>query len=130
MQHNSAVKIAGQKVNQMDARIREARASYFPLLANDSSAVHISNQQRIEIPQGALGVYPQVGALPGPTVSLAQGNANLLLSTTTVSQPITQYFKIHAGVDVARADAAVARADARRTADEIAFKVKEVFYAI
>jgi outer membrane protein TolC len=33
-------------------------------------------------------------------------------------------------VNVARADASGARADARRTADEIAFKVKELFYAI
>jgi outer membrane protein TolC len=129
-QHNSAVKIAGQKVNEMDARIREARASYFPSLVNDSSAVHISNQQRIEIPQGALGVYPQTGPLPGSTVSLAQGNSNFLLSTTTLSQPITHYFKTHAVVNAARADAAGARADARHTADEIAFKVKELFYAI
>jgi len=129
-QHNSTVKIAGEKVNQMDARIREARASYFPSLVNDSSAVHISNQQRIEIPQGALGVYPQTGPLPGSTVSLAQGNSNFLLSTTTLSQPITQYFRTHAGVNAARADAAGARADARGTADEIAFKVKELYYAI
>jgi multidrug efflux pump subunit AcrB/outer membrane protein TolC len=129
-QHNSAVKIAGRKVNQMDARIREARASYFPSLVNDSSAVHISNQQRIEIPQGALGVYPQTGPLPGSAVSLAQGNSNFLLSTTTLSQPITHYFRTHAEVNAARADAAGARADARRTADEIAFKVKELFYAI
>ena len=129
-QHNSSVKIAGQKVNEMDARTREARASYFPSIANDSSAVHISNQQRIDIPQGALGVYPQIGPLPGSTVSLAQGDANFLLSTTTLSQPITQYFKIHAGVNVARADAAGARADARRTADEIAFKVKDLYYTI
>jgi multidrug efflux pump subunit AcrB/outer membrane protein TolC len=129
-QHNSAVKIAGQKVNERDARIREARASYFPSLVNDSTAAHIGNQQRIEIPQGSLGVYPQIGPLPGSTVSLAQGNANFLLSTTTLSQPITQYFRSRAVVDVARADAAGARADARRTADEIAFKVKELYYAI
>jgi len=128
--HNSAVKIAGQKVNEMDARIREARASYFPSLANDSSAVHISNQQRIDIPQGALGVYPQIGPVPGSTVSLAQGDANFLVSTTTLSQPITQYFKVRADVNVARADAAGARADSRRAADEIAFKVKDLFYAI
>jgi multidrug efflux pump subunit AcrB/outer membrane protein TolC len=127
---NSTVKIAGQKVNQMDTRIREARASYFPSLVNDSSAAHVSNQERIEIPQGALGVYPQTGPLPGSAVSLAQGNSNFLLSTTTLSQPITQYFRTHAEVNAARADAAGARADARRTADEIAFKVKELFYAI
>ena len=73
---------------------------------------------------------PQIGPIPGSGVSLAQGKANFLLSTTTLSQPITQYFKTRAGVDVSRADAAGARADVRRAEDEVAFKVKEVFYSI
>ena len=128
--NNSAVKIAGDKVNAMDARIHEARASYFPSLANDSTAVHIANQQQIEIPRGALGVYNGIGPLPSTGVSLAQGKPNFGLSTTTLSQPITQYFKIRAGVDVSRADAAGARADQRRAGNEVAFKVKEVYYGI
>ncbi len=129
-QHNSAVKIAGNKVTQMDARIQGARASYFPALTNDSTSVHIANQQHIEIPQGALGVYPQVGPIPSSGISLAQGKPNFVLSTTTLTQPITQFFKIRAGVDVSRADASVARADLRRTENDVAFKVKEVFYGI
>ena len=104
--NNSAVKIAGDKVNAMDARIHESRASYFPSLANDSTAVHIANQQQIEIPQGALGVYNGIGPIPSTGVSLAQGKPNFGLSTTTLSQPITQFFKIRAGVDMSRADAA------------------------
>ena len=72
----------------------------------------------------------RVGPIPGAGVSLAQGKPNFLLSTTTLSQPITQYFKTRAGVDVSRADAAGARADMRRTENEIAYKVKEVYYAI
>src|ERR1035438_9521280 len=129
-QHNATVKIAGYKVQEMDARVNEARASYFPVLSNDSSAVHIADQQHIEIAQGALGVYPQIGPLPSAGVSLAQGNPNFLLSTTTVSQPITQYFKTRAGVDVSRADAASARSDVRRVENEVAFKIKDVYYSI
>ena len=129
-QHNSMVKIAGDKVKEMDARVHGARAGFFPALINDSTSVHIANQQHIDIPQGALGVYPQVGPIPGAGVSLAQGKPDFLLSTTTLSQPITQYFKTRAGVDVSRADAAGARADMRRTENEIAYKVKEVYYAI
>jgi len=129
-QHNSMVKISGDKVKAMDARVHGTRASYFPSLTNDSTAVHIANEQHIDIPQGALGVYPGIGPIPGTGVSLAQGKPNFGLSTTTLSQPITQYFKIRAGVDVARADAAGARADARRTENEVAYKVREVYYAI
>jgi outer membrane protein TolC len=129
-QHNSAVKIAGDKVREMDARIRSARAGYFPALTNESMAVHIAEQQRIEIPQGALGVYPQIGPLPAAGVSLAQGQPNFVVSTTTVAQPITQYFKTRAGVDVSRAEAAGAHAERRRAENDVALKVKEVYYAI
>ena len=129
-QHNSLVKIAGDKVKQMDARVHGARAGFFPALTNDSTSVHIADQQHIDIPQGALGVYPGVGPIPGTGVSLAQGKPDFLLSTTTLSQPITQYFKTRAGVDVSRADAAGARADMRRTENEVAYKVKEIYYAI
>ena len=129
-QHNSTVKIAGDKVKEMDARVHGARASYFPVLANESDAAHIANQQSLDIAQGALGVYPGVGPIPGTGVSINQGKSNFLLSTTTVSQPITQYFKTRAGVDVARAEAAGARSDVRRAEDEVAYKVKEVFYGI
>ena len=75
-------------------------------------------------------MYPQIGPIPGTGVSLDQGKPNFLLSTTTLSQPITQYFKTRAGVDVSRADAAGARSDMRRAENEVAFKVKEVFYGI
>jgi multidrug efflux pump subunit AcrB/outer membrane protein TolC len=128
--HNSAVRIADDRVKEMDARVHAARASYFPALANDTNAVHIAEEQSINIPQGGLGVYPQIGPIPGTAVSLAQGKPDFLLSMTTVSQPITQFFKIRAGVDVARAEAAGARADVRRTENDVAFKVKEVFYGI
>jgi outer membrane protein TolC len=64
-QHNSIVKIAGDKVRAMDARVKEARAGFFPALTNESSMVHIADQQRIEIPAGSLGVYPGIGPIPG-----------------------------------------------------------------
>ena len=99
-------------------------------LSNDSNAAHIAKQQSLDIAQGALGVYPGIGPIPGTGVSLNQGKSNFLLSTTTLSQPITQYFKTRAGVDVSRADAAGARSDMRRAENEVAFKVKEVYYSI
>jgi multidrug efflux pump subunit AcrB/outer membrane protein TolC len=129
-QHNSQVKIAGEKVKEKDAGVRQARASYFPSLDNQTNAVHLAQTQHLEIPAGSLGNYPGIGLLPATGASLVQGKDNLLLSTTTLSQPITQYFKTRAGVEVARADAAAARADVRRTEDDVAYKVKEVFYNV
>ena len=48
----------------MKARVTEARANYFPVLSNQSDAAHLGNIEHMEIPMGALGVYPGIGAGP------------------------------------------------------------------
>ncbi|MGD0938994.1 MAG: efflux RND transporter permease subunit [Terracidiphilus sp.] len=124
---NSTVKMAHMKTKEMNARVTEARANYFPVLSNDTNAVHLGAMDSLIIPQGALGTYPSDGAIPGKDISIKLGNQDFLLSQTTAAQPITQFFKIHAGVNIARADAGIARDDARRAEDEVALKMKELY---
>jgi multidrug efflux pump subunit AcrB len=124
---NSIVKMARLKTKEMDARVGEARANYFPVLSNESDAARLRSIEHMEIPMGALGVYTVPGPVPGTNTSLPLGRHNFLLSTTTAAQPITQYFKIHAGVAAAHADAGMARDDARRAENEVALKMKELY---
>ena len=127
---NSTVKMAQMKTKEMNARVTEARANYFPVLSNDTAAVHLGAMDRLVIPQGALGTYTGHGAIPGKDISIKLGNQDFLLSQTTAAQPITQFFKIHAGVNVARADAGIARDDARRAKNEVALKMKELYLSL
>jgi multidrug efflux pump subunit AcrB/outer membrane protein TolC len=127
---NSMVKLAQLKEKEMKARVTEARSNYFPVLTNDSTAAHLRNIEHMEVPMGALGVYPVIGPMPGANGSLPLGHHNFILSTTTVAQPITQFFKIHAGVGVAKADAAVAQDDAQRAKDEVALKMKQLYLGL
>jgi multidrug efflux pump subunit AcrB/outer membrane protein TolC len=127
---NSMVKMARLKTKEMDAKVTEARANYFPVLSNESAAAHLNEIEHIEIPMGALGVYPVPGPVPGANASLPLGHHNFILSTTMAAQPITQMFKIHAGVAAAHADAGMARDDARRAEDEVALKMKELYYGL
>jgi multidrug efflux pump subunit AcrB/outer membrane protein TolC len=127
---NSLVKMAHLKTKEMDARVGEARANYFPVLSNQSDAAHLRSIEHMEIPMGALGVYPIPGPVPGANASLPLGHHDFLLSTTTAAQPITQMFKIHAGVAVAHADAGIARDDARRAENEVALKMKQFYYGL
>jgi outer membrane protein TolC len=53
-----------------------------------------------------------------------------LLSTTTAAEPLTQFYKIHAGVNVARADAGMAQSDAQRAENEVALKMKQLYYGL
>jgi multidrug efflux pump subunit AcrB/outer membrane protein TolC len=127
---NSTVKLAHLKEKEMRARVGEARANYFPVLSNQSDAAHLRNIEHMEIPMGALGVYPIPGPVPGANASLPLGHHDFLLSTTTAAQPLTQYFKIHAGVNVAKADAGIAHDDAQRAQNEVALKMKQLYYGL
>jgi multidrug efflux pump subunit AcrB/outer membrane protein TolC len=127
---NSTIKLAHLKAKEMDAKVGEARANYFPVLSNESDAAHLQNIEHMEIPMGALGVYPVIGPIPGENGSLPLGHHNFILSTTTAAQPLTQVFKIHAGVEVAKADAGVARDDAHRAENEVALNVKKLYYGL
>jgi outer membrane protein TolC len=114
----------------MQARVGEARANYFPVLSNESDAAHLDNIEHMLIPMGALGGYPVIGPIPGENASLPLGHHNFILSTTTAAQPLTQFFKIHASVEAAQADAGVAQDDARRAEDEVALKVKQLYFGL
>jgi multidrug efflux pump subunit AcrB/outer membrane protein TolC len=127
---NSIVKEAHLKEKEMQAKVTEARANYFPVLSNESDAAHLRSIEHLEIPMGALGVYPVPGPVPGTNTSLPLGHHNFLLSTTTAAQPITQWFKIHAGVNVARADLGVAHDNARQAENEVALKMKQLYYGL
>ncbi len=125
---NRSVHLAHLKVNEADAKLTQARADYFPRVTNETNAMHLNEKESLTIPKGALGNYTNDGSIPGKDVSIELGKQNIILSTTTAVQPISQLFKIHAGVSVARADSAIARADARRAEDEIASNVKKLYY--
>jgi multidrug efflux pump subunit AcrB/outer membrane protein TolC len=126
---SSTAKLAHLKAKEMDAKVTEARANYFPVLSNESDAAHLRNIEHMQVPMGALGVYP-VGPIPGTNVSLPLGHHSFLLSTTTAAQPLTQYFKIHAVVSVARADAGVAHSDEIRAGNEITLKMKQLYFGL
>jgi multidrug efflux pump subunit AcrB len=127
---SSVVKLAHLKEKEMQARVTEARSNYFPVLSNDSTAAHLREIEHLEFPMGALGVYPVIGPVPGANDSLPLGHHNFILSTTTAAQPLTQFFKIHAGVGVAQADAGVAHDDARRAENEVGLKMKQLYYGL
>ena len=127
---NSIVKEAHLKEKEMKAKVAEARANYFPVLSNESDGAHLRSIEHMEIPMGALGVYPIPGPVPGTNTSLPLGHHDFLLSTTTAAQPITQWFKIHAGVNVAKADLGVAHDNARQAENEVALKMKQLYYGL
>jgi outer membrane protein TolC len=129
LKHNHNVRIAGYTVEEKQHAKEVAKSAYFPSIRNDSSFLHLTDTQLIEIFGGSLGV---VGGTPIPPVNtiLNQGGINLTTSGTQLTQPLTTLLKIRPVNDMAQAELKASREKAHLTTNDVALSVHEVYYKI
>ena len=130
MNKSSTVRLAELKAKEADAKVVQARASYFPDVTNETNAIHINDTQFLTIPAGSLGAYASTGPLPATNEKISLGKQDFVISQTTVAQPVSQLFKIHAGVSAAQAEAWQAHSDLDRARNEVSLNVKKLYYEL
>ena len=84
----------------------------------------------MNIPAGSLGNVPGLGPFPTQDTQINQGSNALLLTTTKLTQPLTQLFKIHEANEIAKADHKISESDERKTELEIIFGVHQLYYGL
>jgi outer membrane protein TolC len=129
LKHNHIVRIAAYSVQEKEHSKDVARSAYYPLLRNDSAVDHLTDTQFIGIPAGGLGT---LGGMPLPERStiLNQGGRTLITSQTSLTQPLSELWKIKSGNDVASAELKETRGKARQTENEVALRVHQLYYRI
>ena len=126
---NRALKIARLKVTENEQKKAGEHSAYFPLVTNQSNALHITDLQFVEIPAGAFGI---VGTtfIPAQGLILPQGQLTLFSSGTQLSQPLTQLIRIHQANRMAAAEVAVSRDDLKKVENQVAVQVHEFYFGI
>ena len=129
LKQNSVLKIARTKVEESDQKIVSARAQYFPVLSNDTKYMALSNKQLVTIPAGSMG---NIGgtSFPNNDVKINQSRSTILYSETTLAQPITQLLKINEANEIAKADRGIAKAETKRSENDIVLLVHQFYYAL
>lgn len=129
LQHNHLVRIDQFKVEEQQHVKEAAKSDYFPSIRNESSFIHLTDTQLIQIASGSLGT---VAGAPFPAESsiINQGGRNLTTSGTQLTQPITTLFKIRAENDIAHAALKASRETAHQTENDVALKVHQIYYKI
>src|SRR5258707_5398176 len=127
--HNDDIRIAAYTVEHKRHAKQVARSSYFPSIRNDSSFMHVTDTQLIQIKSGSLGI---AGGTPIPPVDaiINQGGKNFTTSGTQLTQPLTTLLKIKQANDVARAEVKASREKAQLTGNDVALAVHQVYYKI
>jgi len=129
LKHNHVVRIAALHVEEQQHAKEVARSAYFPTIRNDSVFAHATDTQFIAIPGGALGIVSGT-PIPGKEFTINQGEKNFITSGTGLTQPLTELFKIKAGNDAAHAELNVSREKARGVENDVALKVRQLYYNI
>ena len=129
LRHNHTVRIAALHVEEEQHAKEVARSAYLPNIWNASTFGHSTDTQFIGIPAGSLGVVGS-NLIPSRPITISQGDINYIVSGTELTQPLTQLFKIKAGNDVARAELNASRGKARGVENDVALKVRELYYNI
>ena len=129
LQQNRALKIARFKVQENEYRKDAARSAYFPVITNQSNALHISELQNLSIPGGALGSAAGV-PIPNSNTALPQGKETLFSSGTMIAQPVTQLLRIHQENRIAAAEVAASRDDLQNSENSIALQVHTLYFGI
>jgi outer membrane protein TolC len=129
MKRNHDIRIAGYTVEEKQHAKEAAKSSYFPSIRNDSSFMHVTDTELIQIKAGSLGVAGGT-SIPSGNAIINQGGKNFTTSGTQITQPLTNLLKIRRENDLAQAELIASRAKAQLTGNDIALVVHQVYYRI
>jgi outer membrane protein TolC len=129
LKHNHDIRIAGYSVEEKRQAKEIAKSSYFPSIRNDSSFMHATDTELIQVRAGSFG---NIGGTPIPAENaiISQGGKNFTTSGTQLTQPLTSLLKIRRENDLAQAELQASRAKAQLTGNDVALAVHQVYYNI
>ena len=130
IQHNRHLTLARLAADESREKRAIAQAPYYPHITNESNALYLTELEGVVIPAGAFGSPASTGLIPGKTLTIDQGAQDLFSSGTGLVQPITQFFKIHAGSKAAEADVKTAEITEKDTENSISLLVHKLYFAI
>jgi len=127
--HNRHITLAHLAVTDGEAQKKLAESHFYPIIKNQSAVLHITELEGVKIPAGAIG-QTSTGFLPAETLIIGQGALTSYTSGTELAQPITQSFKIRAGVHAADADLNSAHIRSDDVENGVALLVHKLYYGI
>jgi outer membrane protein TolC len=130
LKQNTLLKISRARVLEKEEHMVSTKANYFPRLSNETSYVHLTNRQIVDIHAGSLGTIPGLGPFPSQDTPVNQGRDTALVTTTKLTQPLSQLFKIDEANEIAKADHKISESDNRKDELETILAVHQLYYGL
>ena len=128
--HDRSIQVAELERSKAAHEVGVARTRRYPIFSITTLASQPLNQLGVTLERGSLGVYPFDGPIPGQTTTLESPLRFGFIGYASVSQPITQLFKIGLGIELAEVGVTAAAEQARAKRHGIVNEVRRLYYGI
>jgi multidrug efflux pump subunit AcrB/outer membrane protein TolC len=122
-------RIAAARADERRALARGARAAYLPQLTASGQFLGRTGDQRVDVPQGALGTDGAGRPLPFGDRTLTSPGGAAYYGFVTLAQPVTQLVGVRAGARAAAAAARAGEAEQEVTRLDVALGVERLYLA-
>jgi outer membrane protein TolC len=129
LQHNHNVHIAADNVEAKQHATEVAKSAYLPSVRNESTFMHVTDTQLIQLRTGSLGGVAGSPVPPADAI-INQGGKDLTTSGTQLTQPLTTLLKIRSETDMARAEWKASQQKAKETVNDVALIVHQLYYKV
>jgi outer membrane protein len=128
--HDRSIHVAELEREKALRDVGVARTHRYPIFSVTALGSQPLTQLGITLERGSLGVYPFDGPIPGKTTTLQSPLRFGFIGYASVSQPLTQQYKIGLGIELAEAGVEASNEHIRATRQGIVNDVRRLYYGI
>ena len=127
LKNGYSTRIANARLSSAEAREHGASADLMPQLSVTGNHLRSSGRTTIVVPRGALGNESSGGPLPAADRRFDQGAAALTYTQLSLTQPVTQLWKIRQAQQLASAQTSSAESERARSVADAKLMVERLY---
>lgn len=117
-------------IDRVAQSIWQAKTNYFPQSSINVTSGYPLAVFSFTVPKATLGTYPATGPIPATNTPITTGQNFTEMTYATIAQPLSQLYKIHLGVEIARSERAMAVESTRQQRQSVTDQVRKSYHQI
>ncbi|HKG91629.1 MAG TPA: efflux RND transporter permease subunit, partial [Gemmatimonadaceae bacterium] len=130
LERSAATRVAAARLGGAAAHERAAAADYLPRLGLTANRIQGSGRTTIVVPQGVLGNDGTGAPIPGEHRRFDQGTPALTYGQLSLTQPVTQLYRIRQARSLAAAQRRGAEAEQWRAERDVSLAVERLYLGV
>ena len=128
--HDRSIQIADLERQKALRDVEVAQTRRWPIFSVTVLGSQPLTQLGVTLERGSLGVYPHDGPIPGQDTTLTSPLRFGFIGYASISQPLTQQYKIGLGIELAGVAVELSSEQLRATRQAVVNEVRHLYYGI